>query len=149
MTLNLFQTSQYKALMEEYLSHTILYLFEKKQEFAIACETYYTTFTPELPHEIRNTFSETVLFVIGGYTFESANIDEEHFVFEAGFGHENIGATVTIPLLAIKQIFVEEHPILINLATPELVQKEDKKIQNSMEALLKNPENKKLLKKKL
>jgi len=148
MTLTLFQTPQYRTLMQEHLSNTILYLFEQKQEFAIACETDYATFTPELPGEIRESFSETVLFVISGYTFESATIEGESFVFEAGFGSENIGATVSMPLLAIKQIFVEEHPALINLAEPVRLQKQDEKIQNSMEALLKNPENKKLLKKK-
>jgi hypothetical protein len=85
---------------------------------------------------------------LSGYTFESAKIDKGYFVFEAGFGSENFGATVSVPLLAIKQLFVEEHPIVINLAEPLLAQKKEDKVQNSMEALLNNPENKKLLKKK-
>jgi hypothetical protein len=148
MTPNLFQTSQYRALMDEHISKTIIYLFEQNQEFAIACESKYITFEPELPSEIMESFKETILFVLSGYTFESAKIDRGYFVFEAGFGSENFGATVSVPLLAIKQLFVEEHPIVINLAEPVLLQKREDKVQNSMEALLNNPENKKLLKKK-
>jgi len=146
MTINLFQTPEYRQLMEEHISNTIAYLFEKNQEFAIACEIKYINFNPELPQEIREGFKETVLFVLNGYTFESAKLEEGFFSFEAGFGNENFGSLVTIPLLAIKQVFVGEHPIVLNLAQP--VPKSERSTQNSMEALLRNPENKKLLKKK-
>ena len=57
-----------------------------------------------------------------------------------------------MPLLAIKQIFVGENPLLINLAHPELEDQKKKEEsaskKSSMEALLSNPENKKLLKTK-
>jgi len=149
MTQQLFQTTTYKALMDEHIAKTLIYLFEENQEFAIACDTKYITFDPELSPEITESFGETVLFVLGGYTFESAKIDRGYLVFEAGFGSENIGAVVRMPLLTIKQIFVDDHPIVINLADPLLPKKVKKeKIQNSMEALLNNPENKKLLKKR-
>jgi hypothetical protein len=134
--------------MEEHLTKTILYLFEKDQEFAIACETDYVTFEPELPAEMKEGFNQTVLFVINGYTFESAKIEGNDFIFEAGFGNENFGATVFVPLLAIKQLFVGEHPIIINMAEPLVLPKTTESVQNSMEALLNNPENKKLLKRK-
>ncbi|AKF25540.1 hypothetical protein YH65_09245 [Sulfurovum lithotrophicum] len=153
MTMNLFQTAQYRTLMKEHIHKTIIYLFEQDQDFAIACETKHVTFDPELPAEIKETFNETVLFVISGYTFESAKINDEYFIFEAGFGSENFGSAVHVPLLAIKQIFVGEHPIVINLAESAIVPKQadkakNSKAKNSMEALLNNPENKKLLKKK-
>ncbi|WP_294955042.1 hypothetical protein [Sulfurovum sp.] len=148
MTMNLFQTSQYRALMEDHITKTISYLFEQNQEFAIACETQYITFDPELPSAIAESFNETVLFVLSGYTYESAKIEGSDFVFEAGFGSENFGAIVRVPLLAIKQLFVEDHPMVINLAEPIRLQKKEDKAKSSMEALLNNPENKKLLKKK-
>jgi len=148
MTTNLFQTPHYRALMTEHISKTIIYLFEKDQEFAIACETKHIIFKPELPSEIQKNFNKTVLFIISGYTYETAKIEEDHFIFEAGFGSENFGATVWVPLLSIKQIFVGEQPIMINLAEPVLLQKQEERTKNSMEALLRNPENKKLLKKK-
>jgi len=149
MTINLFQTSEYKKLMEEHIEKTIGYLFNKNQEFSLACEIKHVSFTPELPSEIKETFNETVLFVLSGYTYETAKLEEGYFYFEAGFGADNFGSTVTVPLLAIKQVFVGDHPIVLNLAehiNKEEVSKVSKK--SSMEALLNNPENKKLLKKK-
>ncbi len=146
MTINLFQTPEYKKLMEEHIEKTIGYLFNKNQEFALACEIKYVSFTPELPSEIKETFNETVLFVLSGYTYETAKLEEEYFYFEAGFGADNFGSTVAVPILAIKQVFVGDHPIVLNLAEP--VKEEEVSKQNSMEALLNNPENKKLLKKK-
>jgi len=150
MTINLFQTPEYRTLIQTHISQTIGYLFEKNQEFAVACEVEYITFTPELPSDIKDTFEDTVLFVLRGFTFESAQLEEDHFSFEAGFGSDNFGSTVSVPLLAIKQIFVSDNPIVINLAKPVIEEEVSvpKKSSSSMEALLNNPENKKLLKKK-
>ncbi len=146
MTINLFQTPEYKALMQEHIEKTISYLFNKDQEFALACEIKYLNFNPELPSDIKDTFKETVLFILSGYTYETAKLEEGYFYFEAGFGNDNFGSTVTVPLLAIKQLFVGDHPIVLNLAEPVTEKKTSKK--SSMEALMNNPENKKLLKKK-
>ena len=149
MTINLFQTPEYKAIISEHIFKTISYLFGKQQEFAIACEIKHITFSPELPVEIKESFDETVLFILSGYTYESAKLEDEYFSFEAGFGADNFGSTVHVPLLAIKQMFVGDHPIVINLAEhsgKEKVQKTAK--NNSMKTLLNNPENKKLLKKR-
>ena len=146
MTINLFQTPEYRALMQEHISKTIGYLFSKDQDFAIACEVKHVTFDPPLPDEIFESFHDTVLFVLSGYTYESAKLEEDHFSFEAGFGSENFGSTVTMPLLAIKQVVVGEHPIVLNLAEPVSQKKQTTK--SSMEALLNNPENQKLLRKK-
>jgi hypothetical protein len=145
MTINLFQTPEYRELMIEHIEKTISYLFNKNQEFALACEIKHVTFDPELPLDIKDTFKETVLFVLSGYTYETAKLEEGYFSFEAGCGSENFGSTVAVPILAIKQVFVGDHPIILNLAEPA---KEKFSKQNSMEALLNNPENKKLLKKK-
>lgn len=152
MTINLLQTPEYRALIQSHIYQTIQYLFDKNQEFALACEVKYITFSPELPSEIKDSFEDTVLFILRGFTFESAQLNEESFSFEAGFGSENFGSVVSLPLLAIKQVFVGENPIVINLAHPEIETKKKKEesasTKSSMEALLKNPENKKLLKNK-
>jgi hypothetical protein len=149
MTINLFQTPEYKALIQSHILQSIEYLFHKNQEFALACEIAHITFSPELPKDILESFDETILFVLSGYTFESASIDKEYFTFEAGFGSDNYGSTVTVPLLSIKQVFVGDHPIVFNLAKYEVKkEKEVTSTKSSMEALLNNPENKKLLKKK-
>ncbi len=146
MTINLFQTPEYRALMEDHISKTIGYLFSKDQEFAIACEIRDVTFTPELPENILETFKDSVLFIISGYAYESAKLENGYFTFEAGFGEDNFGSIVSVPLLGIKQVFLGDHPIVLNMANPETKQETSQK--SSMEALMRNPENKKLLKKK-
>ncbi|MFT7880095.1 MAG: hypothetical protein ABXS91_06820 [Sulfurimonas sp.] len=149
MTINLFQTPEYRAIMEEHISKNLAYLFEQEQEFAIVSEVKHLTFTPELPSEIYETFKDTVLFVLSGYTFQSAKVEEGIFSFEAGFGSDNFGSTVSMPLLAIKQLFVGDTPVFINHAEITVqVPTKEASTQNSMEALLSNPENKKFLKKK-
>ena len=153
MNTELFLTPTYKKLMEEHISKTISFLFDNTQDFALACQIEHTNFSPMLPESIIGTFDETVLFIISGYTFESAQVEKEYFSFEAGFGSENFGSVVTVPLLAIKQIFVNDHPIVINYAEYDKEEVFTEKIEtqgkkNSMETLLNNPENKKLLKRK-
>jgi hypothetical protein len=154
MTINLFQTPEYHTLMQSHIFKNIEYLFSKDQEFALACEVQAITFTPELPTEILDSFNETVLFILSGYTFESAQLEEEHFSFEAGFGPDNFGSLVKIPLLGIQQILIGgDTPIMINHAKPIINEEKEKESDSqealkssSMEALLSNPENKKLLK---
>ena len=159
MIINLFQTKEYKALILEHISKTISFFFEKEQEFSVACQVKHIEFSPELPQDIKESFDEIVLFIVSGYSYESAHLDEAYFSFEAGFGSDNFGSTVTIPLLAIKQIFLGENPILFNLAehthTQESVSNSSKEIasrkisrETSMKSLLDNPENKKLLNRK-
>jgi hypothetical protein len=149
---DLFQTPTYQKLISSHIDQTIRFLFDNNQEFALACEINYLSFTPELPEEIRKGFGETVLFILTGYTYETAKLEEGYFSFEAGFGEENFGSVVTLPLLAIKQIFVGEYPIAINISEPIAEEETDKLPEpdssKSMEALLNNPENQKLLKKK-
>lgn len=152
MTINLLQTPEYRTLIQTHIFETIQYLFNKNQEFALACEVKYISFSPELPTDIEESFEDTVLFILSGFTLESAQLDEGYFSFEAGFGSENFGSVVSLPLLAIKQIFVGENPIVINLANPVIESEKKKEAsaskKSSMEALLNNPENKKLLKNK-
>ena len=153
MTINLFQTAEYKAIMLEHITQTIGYLFTKNQDFALACEMKHIDFNPELPKDVKESFNQTVLFILSGYTLESATIEEGYFSFEAGFGADNFGSVVSVPLLAIKQVLVGDNPIVLNLSehnpksdnaqTPNTASS-----KNSMEALLKNPENKKLLAKR-
>ena len=44
MTINIFQTPEYRTLIQTHISETIQYLFGKNQEFALACEVKHITF---------------------------------------------------------------------------------------------------------
>ena len=148
MSLENLETSKYKELMKDHLLATIEYMFDANQEFGIACEISAVTFTPDLPDDLKSSLPTVTLFMLANYSFESAKVDEENISFEAGFGSENFGALVSVPLLAIKQLFVSEYPVLINISSPYESEMEEEEPIDSMAALLNNPENAKLLKKK-
>ncbi len=147
MPLDIFHKDEYKELVRDHIYNTIAFLLENGVEFSVAAELRHTNFSPELPSDIISGFGDVVLFVMAGYTYESAHLDEDRFYFEAGFGAEGFGSNISIPLLAIKQIFVDEYPIAINITEPIREKAAQTTPDRSMEALLSNPENLKLLKK--
>ena len=138
-------------LMQENMQNTIVHLFRKEQNFGVLCRIEDISFNPELPGDINSEFRPLTLFFLAGYTFETARIEEEYLIFEAGFGGDNFGSVVTVPLLSIMQVIIDETPILINLANYEseyTVKKEvdNGGVENSMASFLNNPENSKFLK---
>ncbi len=154
MLIDIVNSSSYGELMRKHIQDLLIYLFEQEQNFGILCKIEYLNFDPELPKSISGEFRPMTLFFLAGYTFESARIEQENLIFEAGFGSENIGSFVTVPLLSIMQIIIDETPIFVNLAQPRVLRQSansgnsSEGIKNSMQALLSNPENKKFMKKK-
>jgi len=152
---NIIDNQKFALLMQNNIQDLIIYMFEEEQNFGILCKIEDITFEPNLPAEIHSEFRPMTLFFLAGYTFETARIDEDNIVFEAGFGSENIGSIVTVPLLSIMQIIIDETPILINLASHTKLQKvnheikrnDEQGVENSMASFLSNPENAKFLKK--
>ena len=150
----LIEDKSFAKLMQKHLEETIILLFEKEQNFGVLCKIDEISFHPELPEEMFAEFRPLTLFFLAGYTFETAKIEEGMLVFEAGFGSENFGSVVSVPLLSILQIIVDETPILINLAIEKKEQDvseekdvDDRGVKNSMASFLSNPENQKFLKK--
>ncbi len=149
---NVIQDSKFSSLMKSSIQNMIVHFFEKEQNFGILCHIEHVSFEPALPEDIDSEFRPLTLFFLAGYTFETAQIVDDALVFEAGFGVENIGSIVSVPLLSIMQIIVDETPLLINLARykkdVKVVNKSTGKgIENSMASFLSNPENSKFLKK--
>lgn len=149
---NVIEDSKFASLMQNNIKELIIHFFEKEQNYGILCKIEDVTFDPALPESISSEFRPLTLFFLAGYTFETAQIDDDFLVFEAGFGSDNFGSVVHVPLLSIMQIIIDETPVLINLATYEKPQKikEDVKhngVKNSMDSFLSNPENSKFLKK--
>ncbi len=141
--------SEFASLMHKHIEEILLYLFDQNREFGIFCDMEHVGFSPQLPSHITEPFEFTTLFMLAGYTFESARFEDGSLVFEAGFGEENIGSFVTVPLLSILQVVVNDMPILINSATFQQVEKKENDTEeNSMEALLSNPKNRKFLRDK-
>jgi len=151
MLYEMIKDEKYTALMNRHIQELLVFLFEQEQNFGILCKIEHLSFEPELPEHIRSEFRPMTLFFLAGYTFESARLEEDMLLFEAGFGEENVGSFVRVPLLSIMQIIVDETPIFVNLSSPkEIVSNKSPKrengIDNSMASFLSNPENQKFLK---
>ena len=138
-----FEKKSYKELVVKNCYNTIDFLLKEGLDFSIATYTNVMKCNPKIPKDIIE-FDESALFIIANYTKDSSLLTKEYFSFEAGFGDENFGSTITIPLEAIMQIIVEEEILHISYYEPKVAVE-----KNSMEMLLNNPENQKLLKKKL
>ena len=149
---NIIQDKDFAMIMQKNIQNLIIHFFEKEQNFGILCKIENVSFSPALPAEIEANFREMTLFFLAGYTFETARAENGYLVFEAGFGSDNFGSLVSVPLYSIIQVIVDETPVLINLATARVVEDEVKKVddggvKNSMASFLSNPENSKFLKK--
>lgn len=147
----LIDDKDFAQVMQKNIENLIIHFFEKEQNFGILCKIDDVLFNPDLPQEIEDNFRDMTLFFLAGYTFETAHVTDGYLVFEAGFGVDNIGSVVSVPLYSIVQIIVDETPVLINLSTFKAKKEEVKKIdnngvKNSMESFLSNPENSKFMK---
>ena len=152
---SLIEDRDFAKLMKKSMQEIIILLFEKEQNFGILCKIEDVSFHPELPDDMYADFRPLTLFFLAGYTFETAHIEDGMLIFEAGFGSENFGSVVSVPLLSILQIIVDETPIFINVAVEKEPQEEplvkevdEKGVKNSMASFLSNPENAKFIKKK-
>ena len=142
MIRNIIEDEEYKNLIENQIKETVFFLLEKNQEFSITANIESVTFAPELPSVIRNQMHKFSLFTLSNYTYTTVQIDDDYMSFEAGFGNENFGSVVKIPLHAIFQIVVDESILYINsVATVEKFNKDLKK--NSFNIFKSNPNNKK------
>ena len=149
---NIIHDKDFAMIMQKNIQNLIIHFFEKEQNFGILCKIETVSFNPALPTEIEANFRDMTLFFLAGYTFETARVEDGYLVFEAGFGSDNFGSLVSVPLHSIIQVIVDETPVLINLATAAVDKEEVKKVddngvENSMASFLSNPENSKFLKK--
>jgi hypothetical protein len=153
MLFDIVKDKTFAALMLRHSEELISYLFEQEQNFGVLCKIEQISFTPPLPDSIQKELHAVTLFFLAGYTFESAHIQDDMLVFEAGFGSENFGSVVEVPLLSILQIIIDETPIFTNMATPTSPQHVVKErsiedgIKNSMAVFLNDPANDRLIKK--
>ena len=140
---------EFSAHMKQHVKKTLEIILQRGINFSVLTNVSEINFEPALPEEISATFKPITMFMLAGYSFESCIVDDWGVSFEAGFGSDNVGSLVSVPLLSVLQVIVDETPILINLSVD--VEEKPKPtssngIKRSMEALLSNPENEKLLK---
>ncbi len=135
------QDYDFSELMVFHQRDIIEMLLHKGVFFSILTHIDEVSYEPILPPEISSNFKPITLFVISEYTFESCSIDENNLYFEAGFGHQNVGSFVTVPLNSIVQIVLEDTPIFINLSLRQNRKEKDNNVEASTNIFLSNPEN--------
>ena len=136
------QNNKFRKLKEKHAKEILEFLIPNKEEFDILCSTANINFNPTLPKDITSAFGEILVFTIANYTLSTAKIIDDKLTFEAGFGEENIGSVVTIPLNNIIQITEEETPLFINVSATIPQQEPETKQKNPFEM---NPRNKKFM----
>jgi len=141
---SLYKKKSYKELSKKNIYNTIEFLLKEGAEFSIIAYANFIDFNPKIPKDIVE-FEEITMLMIAGYSFESALLDKDNFSFEAGFGEKNYGSVLSMPLEAIMQIRIDDNLLAINYYEP----KKEKKLENSIDILLNNPENQKFLKKNI
>jgi len=142
---SIIENEDYKQLMCHQVKQTIEFLLNQGQEFAVTANLDSITFEPKLPNSIYTQLSKFSLFVLSNYTYSTIKIDDDFIYFEAGFGSENFGSNVKIPLYGIFQIIIDESILFINsVATVDKFNKD--LVQKSKNIFKSNPNNKNLLK---
>jgi hypothetical protein len=136
----------FSELMVFHIRDIVELLLQKGTFFSILTNIEDITFDPALPAEISDNFKPITLFVVAEYTFESCSFDDENLYFEAGFGQQNVGSYVTIPLNSIVQIIIEDTPIFINLSLKQDRKVKDDNIKTSTNIFQSNPKNRDLFK---
>jgi hypothetical protein len=146
----LLSSQDFNTLMKRHATELMEMLLKRGVNFSLLTNIADVSFSPSLPESITKSFKPITMFFLAGYTFESTQIYNGVISFEAGFGSENFGSLVSLPVESVLQVIVEEIPVFINLSAPS--KKEESKpkengIKRSMDALMANPKNQKLIKK--
>ncbi len=153
MVSDIIEKKNYKNIIENQIYEIIFFLIEENEEFSITANIAAADFNPEIPEGIQKGFPQYTLFTLANYTYESIVLTEEEISFEAGFGSENFGSVVTIPLIGVFQIVIEESILYLNpTATVEKYfikndndnDNDDEKESRSMNAFKMNNKNKNL-----
>ena len=130
---------EFREIKVKHAKEILSFLLREQEEFDLLCVTKEISFNPTLPQHISSAFGDILLFALANYTLQSTKIVGENLKFEAGFGEENFGSIVTVPIEYIIQITKNETPLFVNIAATI---PKPKKAKNPF-AL--NPRNKKFM----
>lgn len=143
MVTDILENEDYKEIVCSHIKDNIDYLLEANKEFSITVNVDATTFNPELPDSIKSQLQKFSLFTLANYTYTTIVVDDDFISFEAGFGAENFGSVVKVPLHAVFQIVIDDSILFLNpVATVEKFNKKEEK-RDSMSIFKNNPNNKK------
>ena len=134
-----YQSENYRKNIIKSNYYILNFLITQNLDFAVVCHINSVEFNPPVPKSIIE-FEKLTIFNVANYTLESAHLSDNSLVIETGFGQENFGSVLTISLDGIYQIIHNNELLAVNYYEP-------KTKKDSMDILLNNPENLKLIKK--
>jgi len=114
MIFNIIGDIDYREMLEGQIFEVIGYLLNKDEEFSITANIAGVEFNPPIPESISKNFQHFTLFALANYTYSTIELTDTHISFETGFGAENFGSVVTIPLYAVFQIVIDESILFLN-----------------------------------
>lgn len=144
MLKTIIENRDFMELSKKHVKDTIDFLIDKKVEFSVVANIKAMEFEPDLPNDIKKNLNSFSLFSLAGYTLQTTFVNDDFLCFEAGFGKDNFGSFVKLPLFSIFQIILDDNIININIsATVDSFHKNLKK--NSFNVFKNNPNNKDLV----
>lgn len=144
MITEVLESVDFKDLMKKNVHDLVQHLLAKDTEFAITVNVKAASFEPDLPKTIKSKMSKFSLFILSNYTYSTIKVDKDIISFEAGFGNENFGSTVTVPLESVFQIVIDDSILLINpVATVDKFNEDKASLNRSLNVFKNNPNNKK------
>jgi len=105
----------FRNLKIKHAKEILLLILDINKPFNILCNLDGIEFNPALPKHISSAFKDIILFTLANYTLSSAYVENNNLIFEAGFGEENFGSVVSVPIENIIQITENETPLFINI----------------------------------
>jgi hypothetical protein len=143
------ENKEFIQTVHQSLMQTLLLLFKNDTPFKIVANISRVSFDPKLPASFMQDFKNLTVFLLENYTFSSAKLTNDCLIFDAGFDDGKYVSSVTVPIGAIVQIAIENTPVIVNLSidTDKPTSNREERSKESLEALLSNPENQKLVKK--
>lgn len=142
----LLSNDKFATLMKMHVYECIDFLLQNGINFGIVANLSLTEFNPPLPEDIAKNFTQpAIVFMLAGYTFDSAKLTQNKLIFEAGFGTQDYASVVSVELNGIVQVMVENSAILVNFSIPKQRSNDEKK---SMSIFKSNPKNADIFNKK-
>lgn len=145
---DILENANYQEMVSEHIYDVIEYLINNDYEFSITANIKGVSFNPDIPKSIFKNFSKFTVFALANYTYSSIVLTEDNISFEAGFGAENFGSVVTIPLVAVFQIVLDNSILFLNpsATVDKSFEKKETDEERSRNVFAMNKKNKNLLK---
>lgn len=128
-----------KDILSRHVSEIIIYLVRSNRDFSVVAKVEDLSFMPKLPSKIYDRFGDVNMLYLNEYSTAGAEIINNVLIFETSFGEDFFISKVSIHLLNIIQILVEENCIYINSFEHE--GKIENSLDNSMTKLLSKEKN--------